>query len=191
MILLEFNKDDFDYRLRMIMSAKSNIQKAVDQLNGINSFKLDNHGLREILNGNAEGLFAKIERAIDDDLINSGTQSPTLRQLAKKGDLEAFYAILNKFPRPDYELSQYISINEEGFVQVSAKAETDLKEACSRYIKTERGLAIYQAQEKLIGAMNELVTLCPKLAGRGVYTAWQTKFDNEPFARNDLNYDGL
>lgn len=187
--LLAFNESAFNSALSSIRSARSYVQTFVDKINEIGNYKVDTSGLSDLLFGRGESVALRIQEAVDEDMKRAKIGSSSVRDAACKADLEKFYKAYRAFVKPDSIRTQLLSINPEGSVVITPEAEADLREEHSSYISTEKGLRLYEAQVRMVDAMNEFMEASPKVNRLNFNKAFHIPFGEDKIVLNYLRYD--
>ncbi|CCG98374.1 hypothetical protein FAES_0361 [Fibrella aestuarina BUZ 2] len=187
-ILLHFNQADYDAKKRALSNVRSDAQKLIDQINAINSYRVDAAGLQDLLYGRGEQVADRIEQAIKGELSRAGIQSESLIKGAIKGDLEKFYGIFKAYRQPVDESGRYLRINDEGTVVISADADSIIREEFSHYIRTEAGSSLREAHQAALDALNKVLTLSPQLTLNDLFFKG---YQETSFGLTRLDYDRL
>lgn len=161
---LSFDELNYNAAIRKVRALMSEAQKVVGQINEINSYKVDQAGLYDLLGGRGETIAAGIEKAIETELASAGIHSSGIRRAAVKNDLEKYYSILNTFTGRGTAFTSFLSINEAAEVVLPPETEASIRDEYTHYIKTEKGLEIYTAHKKMIKAMNDLLAMTPQIS---------------------------
>ena len=162
-ILLNFSESEFSSHINRLRTAASQVRKVVEQINAINSYQVDATGLKDLLHGRGEQLGKRITDATQAELDRAGIASSSIVKAALNGDAEKYWSIFKAFRQPSHDLSQFVIIDESGKVSIAENAEETLREEYCYYLTTEQAYAAWQAHQKAVESLNELLRLCPQL----------------------------
>jgi hypothetical protein len=188
-ILLNFNKDEYTKKVFKLNSASISVQALVNSINSICSLKINNDLLKDILLNKGDKVAEAIESSVIADLNKVNIKSSSIRNAAVKGDLETYYSILKGFSKPEYEISQALSLDDKSQVTVSTKAQQALEESCKQYLTSEGGLEVYNTQKRLIEAMNDFIKACPMFNALNILQAFS--FQGREVVASNLDYDRI
>lgn len=153
-IKLNFNEMEFSSWISRLNTAKKVAQKLLNDVNTIGSYRLTLDGLKQLMDGRHEQVAEAIEAATIAELDRVGISSQAVRLAAIKGDLEAFYTIVNRqVLRTDYEIIEALTISPNGTVNISSTAVERMREQLTHYIRTEAGAQLYELHKAAAEAM--------------------------------------
>ncbi|KAB7730479.1 hypothetical protein F5984_15160 [Rudanella paleaurantiibacter] len=192
--LIHFDQQKFNRELSVVKLSIAKLRKAIDEINAIGSYRVTSGGLNDFLHSHGEVIQKGIEKAAETELEKAGIKSSSVRAAAIKGDIETFYRIYNAYnahPKPEYEVIRFYIIGENGDVSIDPKTEEVLREENSLYISTEKGEALFDAQERFLNALNDITKLVPSMrfmVSRGVV---EYNEEQRTFVPSLLDYDRL
>lgn len=188
-ILVQFNKSGYDSYMNGLRNAISDTNNIASQVNQINSYQMTKDALTNLMSGNGEVAAMGIRKASEADIEKAGIRSKSVRDLAIKGDQEAYYSIINKYQSKS-EYTEGITIidgrvcQKEGFDEI-------LRERHSSYVETEKGKAIYEAQQKVVELINEILALSTRMDSQQVSLLYKMGYGEKKVYVNELNYDAM
>lgn len=162
-IILSYDETGYQNFIRKVEKARDTTQQFVDQVNEICKLNITDAELKDALfSSRSEVMAEAIRKAVLAELDKIGITSATVRKSAANGDLEKYYTLFNGFQRPDTEISEFLLI-KDGKVEIDKEAVKYREGGFKWAIRTEAGKALYDAQLRMIEAMNDFLKLCPKV----------------------------
>lgn len=155
-VLIGFRESDYEIAKRGIKLTIKDIQPVIDKINSINSYKVNQAGLDNLLYGHGELVSDGIESATLSDLEKANISSSGLKQSATKADLESLWDIINEFKerfRPN-KWTSLIKIQDGKVLIPEDIIENDIRDQFCNYITTEAGLIKKQEYDAFIEAAN-------------------------------------
>lgn len=158
--LIAFNAREYNEAKNEIIRLCKNIQKYIDRINAIGTYKIDKEGLLNILQNNGKLVASRVETAMLDEIEKENISSPIAKETILKGYLEKVWEVINEFK---YKITpnRFTSLVEVENGQVFVPAniiENDIRELFCRYITTTEGLNKKAQYDALMEAATTFVT---------------------------------
>jgi len=189
-ILIRFDKREHDIQMAKLNGAVRRANQMVSEINDVNGYVMTPADIQDALRSQGERASTGVLKASEADLNRLDIRSKALRDSTVKSDQEAYYLALNKYK----DLREYaydIAVDDSCKVHLASGVEERIKDQYSHYIQTEKGKAIYEAQQKVVEGMNEILKLSNLFTNVSINQIASPVFGERRVVLFELRYDNL
>jgi hypothetical protein len=189
-ILIRFNKKEYDIQMSRLNGAIRRANQMVIEINDVNGYVMTPADVQDALQSQGNRASAGVLKASEADLNRLDIRSKALRESTVKSDQEAYYRVLNKY-KDLQEYAHDVAVDDDCKVHLASGVEERVKDEYSHYIQTEKGKAIYEAQQKVVEGMNEILRLSNMFTSLSIGQIATPIYDKREVKLFELRYDNL